>query len=304
VLNGGSQVKVEGTNGGSQPVSATLPTSDSRIRMLGSVSGNRLFQVADFNLANPHPGNVAPVAVANTYSTNEDTVLNVPVATGVLANDTDANAGTTLTAAVVTQPTKGSLTLNANGSFTYTPQNNANGSDTFTYRASDGVVQSQAATVTITITPVNDAPTAAADSFSTVSTSPLSITAPGVLSNDTDPEGTTLTAVVATQPTKGSLTLNANGSFTYTPNSGATGTDTFTYRASDGTAQSQPATVTITLTSGGSGEGEGESAPAIAPSDAALLAYLAAGEDEPADSLALDDAAWHDAVDEILAALA
>jgi len=244
------------------------------------------------------------VAIANSYSTNEDTVLNVPLATGVLANDTDANAGTTLTAAVVTQPTKGTLTLNANGSFAYTPQANANGADTFTYRASDGIVQSQPATVTITITPVNDAPTAAADSFSTVNTSQLSITAPGLLSNDTDPEGTALTAVVATQPTKGTLTLSANGSFTYQPNAGATGTDTFTYRASDGTAQSQPATVTITLTSGGSGEGEGESAPAMTAGDAALLAYLAASDDESAAGPALDDSDWHDAVDEILTALA
>ena len=306
VLSGGSQVKVEGTtNGTSQPVSATLPTSDSRIRMLGSVSGNRLFQVADFNLANPHPGNVAPVAVANSYSATEDTVLSVPVATGVLTNDTDGNAGTTLTAAVVTQPTKGTLALNANGSFTYTPQANATGSDTFTYRASDGIVQSQPATVTITIAAVNDAPAAAADSFSTVNTQQLSITAPGLLSNDTDAEGTALTAVVATQPTKGTLTLNANGSFTYQPNSGATGTDTFTYRASDGTGQSQPATVTITLTSGGSGEGEGESALAMTANDAALLAYLmSADDDQPADGPLVADGTWHDAVDEVLAALA
>jgi VCBS repeat-containing protein len=299
LLNSGTQVKVEGTSGSSQPVSATLPTSDPRIRALGSSGGNQLLQVASFDLANPHPGNVAPVAAANAYSTSEDTALNVPVATGVLTNDTDANAGTTLTAAVVTQPTKGTLTLNANGSFTYAPQANANGSDTFTYRASDGIVQSQPATVTITITAVNDAPTAAADSFSTANDTQLSITAPGLLSNDTDADGTSLTSVVATQPTKGTLTLQPNGSFTYQPNAGATGTDTFTYRASDGPAQSQPATVTITLTSGGSGEGEGESSAA----DAALMSLLAGSDDESANSVMVADAAWQDAVDEVFESL-
>jgi VCBS repeat-containing protein len=306
LVNSATQVKVEGMNGGSQPVSATLPVVDPRVRNLGGGTGASLFQVASFDLGNPHPNNVAPVAVNNAYSINEDTVLTVPVATGVLANDTDANANTTLTAAVVTQPTKGTLTLNANGSFTYTPQANATGSDTFTYRASDGITQSQPATVTITITAVNDAPTAAADTFNATAGVALNITAPGVLQNDTDVEGTSLTATVVTQPAKGTLTLNANGSFTYTAQANATGTDSFTYRAGDGSLQSQPATVTINIAAGGSGEGEGEgeSAPAMSAGDAALMAYLATNDDQPESSLTLGEPGWQDAVDEVLAGLA
>ena len=69
-----------------------------------------------------------------------------------------------------------------------------------------------------------------------------------VLANDRDPEGTPLTAVRVSGPTKGTLTFNANGTFTYRPNAGFIGTDTFTYRASDGVLQSNLATVTITVT--------------------------------------------------------
>lgn len=69
-----------------------------------------------------------------------------------------------------------------------------------------------------------------------------------VLLNDRDPEGKPLTAVRVSGQTKGTLTLNTNGTFTYRPNAGFTGTDSFTYRASDGVLQSNLATVTITVT--------------------------------------------------------
>ena len=104
----------------------------------------------------------APVAVADSYSVDEDATLSVPAA-GVLANDTDVDPGTTLTAQLVSTTTHGSLTLNPDGSFFYTPQANFTGSDAFTYTASDGETSSNAATVTITVNPVNDAPVAVGD---------------------------------------------------------------------------------------------------------------------------------------------
>ena len=104
----------------------------------------------------------APVAVADSYSLDEDVTLTVPAA-GVLANDTDADPGTTLTAQLVSTTSHGSLTLNPDGSFFYTPQANFTGSDSFTYTASDGETSSAAATVTLTVNPVNDAPVAGAD---------------------------------------------------------------------------------------------------------------------------------------------
>jgi VCBS repeat-containing protein len=191
--------------------------------------------------------NVAPVAVNDSYGTAEDTALTVTAGSGVLHNDTDAN-GNSLTAALVGNVSHGTLTLNANGSFTYTPAGNYAGSDSFTYRASDGSLNSNTATVTITVTAVNDPPVAVNDSYSTPKGTPLNVPAKGVLANDTDPDSSSLTAVVASNPTHGTLALNANGSFTYTPTAGYTGPDAFTYRANDGSLNSNTATVAITVT--------------------------------------------------------
>jgi VCBS repeat-containing protein len=191
------------------------------------------------------PVNDAPVAQNDPYSINEDTVLTVPVP-GVLSNDTDVD-GNPLTAVLNSGPIHGTLSLNANGSFTYTPAANYNGSDSFTYHASDGSLNSNVATVTITITPVNDPPVAASDAYSTSMNTPLTVAAPGVLANDTDADGNPLTAVLNVGPSNGALVLNANGSFTYTPNANYNGSDSFTYHARDASLDSNIATVTITV---------------------------------------------------------
>jgi Ca2+-binding RTX toxin-like protein len=102
--------------------------------------------------------NTPPVAVNDSYATDEDTPLTVP-APGVLGNDFDLE-GDPLTAVLVTGPAhESSFALNANGSFSYTPEPNFFGTDTFTYRAFDGAELSNIATVTITVHPVNDPPT-------------------------------------------------------------------------------------------------------------------------------------------------
>jgi VCBS repeat-containing protein len=165
----------------------------------------------------------------------------------VLVNDSDLD-GDTLTSAVVTTVTHGSLTLNPNGGFTYTPNSNYFGSDTFTYRASDGMVDSGLATVTINVTELNRPPVAADDNYVLGKNSALTVTVPGVLVNDTDLDGNALTAIMATSTTHGSLALNANGGFTYTPVSNYFGADSFTYRANDGVTDSAIATVTLTIT--------------------------------------------------------
>ncbi|MDO0978185.1 beta strand repeat-containing protein, partial [Mycolicibacterium frederiksbergense] len=185
------------------------------------------------------PVNDAPVAVGDTVSTDEDTQLNG----NVLTNDSDVD-GDTLTATLVDGPTNGTLTLNADGSFTYTPDADFNGADSFTYTAGDGTATSSTATVSITVNPVNDAPAAAGDSFTTDEDTQL---AGNVLTNDTDIDGDTLTATLVTGPTSGTLTLNADGSFTYTPAANYNGADSFTYTASDGTATSSFVTVAITV---------------------------------------------------------
>ncbi|MBL8574378.1 MAG: tandem-95 repeat protein, partial [Hyphomicrobiaceae bacterium] len=116
------------------------------------------------------------------------------------------------------------------------------GADTFTYTVSDGNGGTDTATVTITMS--NGAPVAGDDA---VSTNYNTAIGGSVATNDSDPNGDTLTYVVATAPTNGNVTLNPNGTFTYTPNGGYSGTDTFTYTVSDGNGGTDTATVTVTV---------------------------------------------------------
>ncbi|MBA3943843.1 MAG: tandem-95 repeat protein [Herpetosiphonaceae bacterium] len=189
--------------------------------------------------------NQAPVATDDSYTTNENTPLTV-AAPGVLQNDSDVDSPT-LTAQLVSGPSHGQLTLNSDGSFTYTPTTNYSGDDSFTYQASDGQLTSNVATVSITVNHVNQTPVAQDDSYSTNENTPLTVAAPGVLGNDSDVDSVNLTAQLVSGPSHGQLTLNSNGSFAYTPTTNYSGADSFTYRASDGQALSNVATVSITV---------------------------------------------------------
>jgi VCBS repeat-containing protein len=205
-------------------------------------------------------GNTAPVAIDDTYATSSE-MLHVDAASGVLANDTDAQ-GNGLTAELLTAPQHGTLSFHADGSFSYTPADGFNGSDTFTYRASDGSLDSNTATVTIDATPPNQAPVAVPDSYSTGADATLMVgEAEGVLDNDTDFEGDTLSAIVVTQPQHGTLTLNSDGSFEYEPDPGYTGSDSFTYRASDGEDDSEETTVMLEILPAEGEPAEGEPFP-------------------------------------------
>jgi VCBS repeat-containing protein len=179
----------------------------------------------------------------SSYYTQEDTLLTVPI-DGVLGNDTDPT-NDPLTAIKVDDVSNGALTFSADGSFTYNPDSNFNGADSFTYYASDGINNSDPVTVTINVDPVNDPPTAIADSYDVQEGTMLDVVAPGILSNDTDPEDDPLTAIKVDDVSNGALTFSADGSFTYTPNAGATN-DSFTYHAFDGT-NSNIVTVTINV---------------------------------------------------------
>src|SRR6185312_12455969 len=176
------------------------------------------------------PVNDAPVAAADSFSTNEDNA----VTGNVLANDTDVD-GNALNAILVSGPAHGSLTLNLDGSFTYTPAADYNGADSFSYKANDGQADSNVATVSINVGPVNDAPAAQND---TAATAEDSAVGGNVLVNDTDADGDALSAVLVSGPAHGSLTLNLDGSFTYTPAADYNGADSFTYKANDGQADS------------------------------------------------------------------
>ncbi len=191
-----------------------------------------------------HP---SPAALNDRYSVAEDTTLTTGSDSGVLRNDSDAE-GEPLTAALVDAPQHGSVTLNADGTFSYTPTANFHGTDSFSYKANDGHADSTLATVAVTVDPVNDAPAAAADGYSTDANSPLTVNAAsGVLANDTDVDGDPLSASLVSGPQHGSVTLNSDGSFNYTPAADFQGADSFSYQAADGEADSNVATATITV---------------------------------------------------------
>ncbi|MEI7903010.1 MAG: Ig-like domain-containing protein, partial [bacterium] len=187
----------------------------------------------NFSYAQP-PSNTAPVASAQSVSTAEDTAKPITLT----ATDADGNP---LTYAIVTQPTSGTLSGTA-PNVTYTPTVNYNGADSFTFKANDGTVDSAPATVSITVSAVNDAPVATAQSVSTAEDTAKAITLAG-----TDVEGSALTYAVVVSPTHGTLSGTAPN-VTYTPTANYYGTDSFTFKVNDGTVDSAPATVSITVT--------------------------------------------------------
>jgi hypothetical protein len=192
------------------------------------------------------PSNTPPVANNDTYNATEDTQLTV-AAPGVLDNDTD-DQNNDLTAVLVSGPSNAAatngFTLNADGSFSYTPKANFFGSDTFTYKANDGTVDSNsAATVTINVASVDDPPTAVNDSATVQEDAPA--TAINVLANDTDADGGPKTISSASDPAKGTVALTGGTSgehtgLTYQPDPNycndppATNLDTFTYTLNGG----------------------------------------------------------------------
>ena len=168
-------------------------------------------------------------------------------AEGVLANDQDAEQNV-LTATLVTEPAHGSVTVQADGSLRYEPAPDYFGSDSFTYIASDGHEASGPATVHLDVLPVNDLPVTAEDFFLALPGRTLNVPShQGVLANDSDVEGSELSAVLADAPEHGNLTLATDGSFTYLPRAGFEGEDRFVYQASDAADFSERTQVTISV---------------------------------------------------------
>ena len=148
-----------------------------------------------------------------------------------------------MNATLISGPTHGDLILNSDGSFTYTPAENYNGPDSFTYQANDGSLDSNIATVSLTITAVNDNPVANNDSATTNEDQAVTI---NVLANDTDVDGNTLSISSKTNSAHGSVAISGS-SLIYTPNANFNGTDSFTYTISDGNGGTASATVNVTV---------------------------------------------------------
>ena len=185
--------------------------------------------------------NDAPVANDDRTSLTEGVDLRIDV----LANDTDVD-GDPLEIASVTNPANGTASI-AGGLILYVPDSGFTGTDTFSYSVSDGQGGSDSASVVITVRLPGNQPVAADDFYNLGAENTLTVAAPGVLGNDVSPGGTSLQAVLKSEPTHGTLTLNADGSFTYTPQAGYIGADQFTYTANDENWESNPANVQITI---------------------------------------------------------
>ncbi|HEX2120400.1 MAG TPA: Ig-like domain-containing protein [Thermoanaerobaculia bacterium] len=183
--------------------------------------------------------NGAPTAVADNGATNEDQATTI----NVLANDTDPN-GDALTVVSAGSGSHGSTSVNADGSISYVPNANFNGSDTFSYTVRDAHGATASGTVTVTIAPVNDSPVAANDSTTCAKNGERTV---AVLANDSDVDGDTLSVQSVGRPASGSVIIRADGSIRYRAKKGFTGTDTFTYTITDGNGAAAGATVTVVV---------------------------------------------------------
>ena len=180
--------------------------------------------------------NDLPVSTDSSSSTNEDAE-----ATGTLATATDAD-GDELTYALKDTAVNGTVIVNADGSYSYTPNANFNGSDSFIYSIDDGQGGVITQTATIDVAPINDAPVAEDSVIAAIEDT----VAEGQLATATDVDGDELTFVLATDASNGTVVVNADGSYSYTPNTNFNGSDNFTYTITDGTETiTQTANVTV-----------------------------------------------------------
>jgi hypothetical protein len=227
------------------PTSITTSSTDITICALQDI-GWRVNQCPHF------AGNRAPVASGQTIETAEDTAVSI------LLTGTDADSDA-LTYSIASPPTRGTLSNidPVTHRVTYTPNSNANGSDSFSFIVNDGVASSTAATNTINVTSVNDTPTA-----SNISISAQAAQATGITLLGSDIDGDALVYSIVDTPRSGTVS-GSGANMSYRSNDGFSGTDTFTYRVSDGTLNSVVATVTLSVTapasapSGSGGEGGG-----------------------------------------------
>jgi len=185
------------------------------------------------------------LGIPQTFDDAVTTAEDTPATIAALANDLDANQPGFIPV-VVSGPAHGQVAVNADGSFGYTPDKDWFGEDSFSYKLSDSRVDSNVSTVSISVTPVNDAPVTAGMQLATLEDTPLVI---DLLAQASDVDSTTLTAHIVDGPAHGVLAANADGTVTYTPNADFNGEDSFTYRVNDGELDSSLATVTVAVAS-------------------------------------------------------
>jgi hypothetical protein len=234
-LGDGAIVTTHRPSAGSQPHAVTPYVRDVEVSVGADVTAL---------VIEPAP---QPVSRVDAGTTDEDVAL-VQSAPGVLANDA-VGAGATLTARLVDGPEHGTLALAADGSYRYTPDADFAGVDAFHYVAEDGLSTGPATVVELTVRPVNDLPSAVADSWATAEDTVLEVSgSAGVLRNDADVDGDALTAQVVVAPAHGALELLPDGGLRYVPALDRSGPDSFRYRVVDSAGATSEAQVALTVT--------------------------------------------------------
>lgn len=215
--------------------------------------------------------NDAPTVSNVSFSGNEDTTITGQL-TGMDVEDDP------LTFAVVAEPLKGLVTVNTDGSFSYLPNPNFYGTDSFTYKANDQPLDSNVATVSITVNAVNDAPTVMLFRQVTIEDIVLNSNVSG-----SDVENSPLTFALVSQAAHGTVTMNADGTYSYQPDANFNGDDSFTFKANDGQLDSLPGTVEVFVFA--ENDAPVALAQSRATSDSVPLAITLAGTDVEDDPL-------------------
>jgi len=229
---------------------ASPPASDVDFSGIEITCDDGTAQVMESFTITVQDQNRAPTAANDDYSTEQDVVLNVPAGTGVLINDSDADGDTfTITAFDATSAQGGSVTVNADGSFSYTPPASYIGSDSFTYTLEDNFGGSNTATVSLTVTDplaVNDTPTADPQSVSTPKNVGLGITLSG-----SDPNSDPITYSITSGVSNGTLDcpgLPNDPACTYTPDTDYVGPDSFIFEVCDDDTPQNCDTASVNIT--------------------------------------------------------
>ncbi len=219
--------------------------SDSFTVSINDGHGGTTTSTVNIGVQPPAPVNVAPTAVDDAATTNQNTAITV----AVRGNDTDPDTDP-LTVSAVSQGANGSVVIDGvTGNPIYSPNAGYTGSDSFTYTINDGHGNTSTATVTVTVNavaPVNAAPIAVNDTSTTTQDTAVTV---AVRANDTDPDADTLTVSAVTQGANGSVVIDAvTGNPIYIPNTGYVGNDSFTYTVNDGHGHTSTATVSVNVT--------------------------------------------------------
>ena len=190
---------------------------------------------------------LTPIAKDDIYQVDEDAVLDLHTTDGILANDIDEQMDE-IQLTLVDEVQHGSLIIQNNGAFRYTPDPDYFGPDGFTYFLNDGIEDSRIASVLFDVVSINDLPVVTGEQYFVLKNGLITVPAvEGVLANDSDIDGLMLTAILLTPPENGVLTLAADGSLSYRPNADFAGDDSFTYIVDDGIDQTEPVVVQLSV---------------------------------------------------------